>query len=109
MSSSPQLSLVSKQEAAAELLKRRNARASLHDFIRYINPDYIVSDFSRKVCSELDTFLEDMAAGKRPILILGAPPQHGKALPTNIRQSTALTKQTKLTGLASMRRASIRW
>ena len=79
MSSSPQLSLVSKQEAAAELLKRRNARASLHDFIRYINPDYIVSDFSRKVCSELDTFLEDMAAGKRPILILGAPPQHGKS------------------------------
>lgn len=79
MSNSPQLSAVSKQAAARELLKRRNARNSLHDFIQYINPDYIVSDFSRKVCSELDIFLEDMAAGKRPILILGAPPQHGKS------------------------------
>ncbi|EBW9494996.1 terminase, partial [Salmonella enterica subsp. salamae] len=54
MSSSPQLSLVSKQEAAAELLKRRNARASLHDFIQYINPEYITSEFSQTVCNALD-------------------------------------------------------
>nr|WP_249546244.1 hypothetical protein [Escherichia coli] len=79
MSSSPQLSLVSKQEAAAELLKRRNARASLHDFIQYINPEYITSKFSQTVCDALDQFLLDMMNGLRPILILGAPPQHGKS------------------------------
>ena len=65
-------------EAAKELLRRRKARASLHDFICYLQDDYIVSDFSRQVCAALDEFLEDMAAGKRPVLILGAPPQHGK-------------------------------
>lgn len=79
MSSSPQLSLVSKQEAAAELLKRRNARASLHDFIQYIKPEYITSKFSQTVCNALDQFLLDMMNGLRPILILGAPPQHGKS------------------------------
>lgn len=65
--------------AAAELLKRRNARRSLHDFITYINPDYITSQFSINVCAALDQFIIDMLDGKRPILILGAPPQHGKS------------------------------
>lgn len=66
-------------EAARELLARQAARTSLHDFITYINPEYIVSDFSRTVCKELDIFLVDMAAGLRPVLIFGAPPQHGKS------------------------------
>lgn len=66
-------------DAAAELLDRRRARTSLQDFIVYINPEYIVSDFSREVCEALDEFLADMVAGKRPVLILGAPPQHGKS------------------------------
>lgn len=79
MSNSPQLSAVSKQAAARELLKRRNARASLHDFIQYINPEYITSKFSQTVCDALDQFLLDMMNGVRPILILGAPPQHGKS------------------------------
>lgn len=71
--------MLTPQEAAAELLRRRKARKSLQDFILYINPDYIVSDFSRKVCDELDAFLAAMAEGKRPVLVLGAPPQHGKS------------------------------
>lgn len=71
--------MVTPQQAAAELLRRRHARKSLQDFIVYINPEYIVSDFSRTVCAELDAFIVDMIAGKRPILILGAPPQHGKS------------------------------
>lgn len=66
-------------DAARELLRRRAARNSLHAFILYINPDYIPSDFSRTVCANLDKFLDDMVAGKRPILIFGAPPQHGKS------------------------------
>lgn len=71
--------MVTPQEAAAELLRRRQARRSLQAFILYINPDYIVSDFSRSVCAALDQFLADMAEGKRPVLVLGAPPQHGKS------------------------------
>lgn len=66
-------------QAAQELLKRRNARKGLHDFITYLNPDYIVSNFSIECCKALDEFLDDMVAGLRPILILGAAPQHGKS------------------------------
>jgi predicted phage terminase large subunit-like protein len=31
------------------------------------------------VCAALDKFIEDMRAGKRPIMIFQAPPQHGKS------------------------------
>jgi predicted phage terminase large subunit-like protein len=79
MNSLPQLQAVSKQQAAQELLRRRQARSGLHQFIQYINPDYIVSQFSETVCAALDGFIADMVAGVRPILILGAPPQHGKS------------------------------
>lgn len=65
--------------AAQELLARRKARKGLHDFITYINQDYIVSNFSIECCKALDEFLDDMVAGLRPIVILGAPPQHGKS------------------------------
>ena len=71
--------MVSQADAAQELLARRSARRNLQDFICYINPDYIVSDFSRTVCSELELFYSDAMQGLRPVLILGAPPQHGKS------------------------------
>ncbi|MBS6212215.1 MAG: phage terminase large subunit [Proteus hauseri] len=62
-----------------EEIEREIARRSLHEFIQYINPEYITSHFSQTVCASLDNFLIEMMAGKRPILILGAPPQHGKS------------------------------
>ena len=70
---------MNKKEAAIELLRRRRARTCLHSFIQYMNPDYIVSSFSREVCQRIDAFLVDMMIGKRPVLVLGAPPQHGKS------------------------------
>lgn len=70
---------VNRFDAAQELLKRRAARNDLYKFIQYINPDYILSDFAETVCRECDIFLNDLLAGLRPILILGAPPQHGKS------------------------------
>lgn len=79
MNSLPQSQAVSKQQAAKELLRRRGARSSIHDFIQYMNPEYITSDFSASVCASLDQFLLDMVNGLRPVLILGAPPQHGKS------------------------------
>jgi predicted phage terminase large subunit-like protein len=68
-----------KQLAAQELLKRRRARRGLLDFIRYLDPEYVVSDFSRMVCDALERFLNDQMAGLRPVLVLQAPPQHGKS------------------------------
>lgn len=79
MLNSQPLQPVTRAEAAQELLRRRAARTNLQSFICYINPDYIVSDFSRTVCAALDQFLIDMLQGLRPVLVLGAPPQHGKS------------------------------
>lgn len=71
--------MITKADAAKELLRRREARRSLLSFIRYINPEYIVSDFSIQVCAALEQFVIDCMNGERPVLILGAPPQHGKS------------------------------
>lgn len=69
---------ISPQQAASELLARRKARASLKDYIAYTTPGYVQSNFSDTVCAALDKFILDMQAGIRPVLILQAPPQHGK-------------------------------
>ena len=71
--------MISKADAAAELLARRRARIGLATYIRYTTPKYVESEFSLTVCAALDKFVDDMLAGKRPILILQAPPQHGKS------------------------------
>ena len=67
------------QLAAQELLRRRKARRSLLDFILYINPEYIVSEFAQELCAALDQFFIDQQAGLRPVLVVQAPPQHGKS------------------------------
>ena len=71
--------LPTKREAAAELLRRREARRRLAAYINFTSPKYKQSGFSASVCAALDMFIDDMQAGKRPILILQAPPQHGKS------------------------------
>jgi predicted phage terminase large subunit-like protein len=71
---------VTKVEAAAEMLARRRARTNLHEYILYTsNGRFKASGFSRTVCAALDKFISDVVAGKRPVLILQAPPQHGKS------------------------------
>ncbi|AVO23662.1 terminase large subunit [Xanthomonas phage XPP1] len=42
-------------------------------------PRFIHSDFSYSVCKAVDDFVEDLIAGRRPILDLTAPPQFGKS------------------------------
>lgn len=71
--------MLGRKEVAAELLRRRQARRELLAYIRYTTPGYHESDFSRIVCAALDKFVRDVEAGLRPILILQAPPQHGKS------------------------------
>lgn len=70
---------VTVNEAASELLSRRRARVSLHDYILYTNHRFKVSAFSETVCAALNKFIRDVKGGKRPVLILQAPPQHGKS------------------------------
>src|SRR5271154_1704038 len=70
---------MTREKAAAELLARRRARNSLHDYIKYTCKKYNTSVFSDRVCARLDQFVIDMQNGKRPILVFQAPPQHGKS------------------------------
>ena len=74
--------MLTRAEAARELLTRRKARAGTLTLLEYIlrtNPAYVVTDFARIVCAEVDLFIERVNRGERPILVLQAPPQHGKS------------------------------
>lgn len=71
--------MIGKKEAAAELLRRRKARRCFRDYIAYGNPNYKWSYFSETVCAAIDKFVDDVLVGFRPILVLAAPPQHGKS------------------------------
>ena len=71
--------MTKRQEAAIELLRRRKARQSIAEYICYTSPDYIWSNFSKRVCAACNKFLVDMQAGTRPVLVLQAPPQSGKS------------------------------
>ncbi len=71
--------MISRKEAAIELLKRRKARQRLIDYILFTNHTYKTGFFSETICNAIDQFIKDVLEGKRPILILAAPPQHGKS------------------------------
>lgn len=66
-------------EAAIELIARRKARRSFKEYMAYCAPNYKWSYFSEAVCDAVDKFIEDVLESKRPILVLAAPPQHGKS------------------------------
>lgn len=56
------------------------ARKNFAAFVSAVHsPRFIHSHFSFAVCRAVDEFVEDVIAGKRPILDLGAPPQFGKS------------------------------
>jgi predicted phage terminase large subunit-like protein len=57
------------------------ARTNFAAFVAAVHrPRYTHSVFSAAVCRAVDRFVEDLLAGKRPVLMLTAPPQHGKQL-----------------------------
>ena len=70
---------ITEEAAAEEMQARRNGRLRLFDYIKYTFPKFKASAFTLVVCAALDQFVLDVQAGKRPILILQAPPQHGKS------------------------------
>lgn len=56
------------------------ARTNYGAFISAVHrPRFKHSAFSARVCREIDQWVEDVIAGKRPVLMLTAPPQHGKS------------------------------
>ena len=61
-----------------ERVREEMARRSLLNFILHTKPDYQAGWFHRDICRRLDKFLADVKSGKRPRLIIQAPPRHGK-------------------------------
>jgi hypothetical protein len=56
------------------------AREQFFAFRRYIHPDMLWSWWVQQVSLEFQRFYDDFVAGRRPILVLQAPPQHGKSM-----------------------------
>lgn len=54
------------------------SRESLWAFRQYMDPNLIKGWWVKEMSDEFQKFYEDMVAGKRPKLIVEAPPQHGK-------------------------------
>jgi predicted phage terminase large subunit-like protein len=81
MTSSPQLPQeITRENAAAELLKRRRARSHLLDFTQYTYPPYKV-DIMHSLLAET---LTDVVNGKIDRLMVFAPPQSGKSHLTSV-------------------------
>jgi len=58
----------------------RQARIDFHVFRMYMHPKNKDGWFQRDVAKHLQQFVEDFKAGKRPKLVIEAPPQHGKSV-----------------------------
>lgn len=58
----------------------RRARIDFYAFRRYMHPKNKDGWFQQDVAKHLHQFYEDFTAGKRPKLVIEAPPQHGKSV-----------------------------
>jgi hypothetical protein len=67
--------LISPAEAAAELLRRRNARRRFLDFVCYTKPDYQIAPHHRLIAEKL----EAVERGDITRLMVMCPPRHGKS------------------------------
>ncbi|WP_439684855.1 Terminase large subunit gp17-like C-terminal domain-containing protein [Cupriavidus oxalaticus] len=67
--------LVSRQEAAIELLARRRARAGLVDFTTYTKPGFLVGEHHKEIAEAL----ESVERGECDRLMIFAPPRHTKS------------------------------
>lgn len=77
--SSPSLTTATAQIDPVQFLIE-SARSNFAAFVAAVHkPRYTHSAFSARVCRAVDDFVDDVLAGKRPVLMLTAPPQHGKS------------------------------
>lgn len=65
--------------SAVELAARTLARRKLLHFIKRFKPRYMSSWVHEDICRRLERFMEDVAAGKEPRLLLMMPVRHGKS------------------------------
>lgn len=74
--------MVSNREKLALLreYKIRQARKDFLAFRKLINPNNKWGWWQEEVAQVLQQFYEDLKAGKRPKLVIQAPPQHGKSV-----------------------------
>ncbi len=63
-----------------EELRIRQARIDFYAYRRYIHPKNKDGWWQRDVARVLQEFYDDLIAGKRPKLVIEAPPQHGKSV-----------------------------
>lgn len=66
-------------EKELRVLQAERASRGFSPFVTFTKPDYCHNSFSLAVCTALDVFLHQVRTGLRPILVLQAPPQHGKS------------------------------
>jgi predicted phage terminase large subunit-like protein len=65
-----------------DLIERKmqfEAYDSFHAFRRYMNPKMKKGWWQRHAADHLLAWLDDTLAGKRPVIVIQAPPQHGKS------------------------------
>lgn len=65
--------------AARELAERELARRHLIDFILMFHPRYLAGWVHRDICRRLEKFMDDVAKGLSPRLMILMPPRHGKS------------------------------
>lgn len=67
--------------ALQELARRELARRHYGDYLAYVNgPQWIPTRFSRYLAGEIQRFVETDTGNACDILVIQAPPQHGKSL-----------------------------
>lgn len=71
--------MITEKQAAAELLRRRRARASLLPFIDYTHPSWDSGEHHAKICEALEDFLRRVERKESPRLAIFAPPRHSKS------------------------------
>lgn len=75
-----QIAALNDTEFLVKEKRKRAARASFWEYRKYINPKLKQGAWQHEIALYLQQFTEDMIAGKKPILIIQAPPQHGKSV-----------------------------
>src|SRR6187402_2029721 len=84
--------VISPEEAAQELLRRRQARKSLEQFTSYTTPRWLCGRPHKVICGHLDR----IERGEIDRLMLLLPPQHGKSTITSKRYPAFTLAQNPL-------------
>lgn len=64
--------------AKKELATRELARRHFYDFVKYTHPDFKLGKFHEELCGILESVAYDVKQGKKRLVIIEAPPRHGK-------------------------------